>query len=438
MTLFWTLAGALMLLAFFVVLVPLLRRRPASASLPGVSQDAVNLSLFRQQMAELDTDLANGKIDSAQHQSAKLELERELLHDIDDAGAAAAEHATRGRWLLPLLALAVPALALAFYQATGTPQIIPRLAASATQAPVHGSTGEMPPLDVLAERLAARMEQNPEDIEGWMMLGRTYFAMGQPAPALKALQQAYALAPDNLDVKLTYAEALAANNDNQLEGQPAALISEVLAADPDHINARWLNGMLSFQRGQYTAAIQSWQRVLEQIDPASSDAEDLRGLIAEARQRGGLADEAPATVAAVPTSAAAPKADKPAAATPAPAAAAPGQIEVNVAVAPEFAESIDPSTAVFIYAKAAAGPPMPLAAQRVTLGDLPMTVTLDDSLAINPALKLSSFPTVIVGARISASGQAMPMPGDPQGETGPLNTERASAPIQVLIDQRRP
>ena len=427
MTLFWTLAGALMLVAFLVVLVPLLRRRPASASPPGVSQDAVNLSLFRQQMAELDTDLANGKIDAAQHQSAKLELERELLHDIDDAGAAATEHATRGRWLLPLLALAVPALALAFYQVTGTPQIIPRLA-SATQAPVHGS-GEMPPLDVLAERLAARMEQNPEDIEGWMMLGRTYFAMGQPAPALKALQQAYALAPDNLDVKLTYAEALAANNDNQLEGQPAALISEVLAADPDHINARWLNGMLSFQRGQYTAAIQSWQRVLDQIDPASSDAEDLRGLIAEARQRGGLAEEASAAV---------PKADQPAAATPAPAAAAPGQIEVRVAVAPEFAGSIDPNTAVFIYAKAAAGPPMPLAARRVTLGDLPMTVTLDDSLAINPALKLSSFPTVIVGARISASGQAMPMPGDPQGETGPLNTERASAPIQVLIDQRRP
>ncbi|EIC19904.1 c-type cytochrome biogenesis protein CcmI [Thiorhodovibrio frisius] len=473
MTLFWTLAGAMLVLAAFFVLVPLWRARTAiagqaDAAKANVTQDAVNLGLFRQQLAELDVDLANGKIDAEQHQAARLELERELLHDLDDAGASSTEHATRGRWLLPLLALAIPALAVAFYQATGTPDIIPRLAqAGATQSiPGHGGDGEMPPLDELANRLAARMEQNPGDIEGWVMLGRTYFALGNAPGALHALERAYALAPDDLDVKLTYAEALAANNNNNLEGQPAELISQVLAADPNHINARWLTGMLSFQRGQYSAAIQSWQRILDQTAPNSGDAEDLRGLIEEARKRGGVvaapaSDQAPAAAEPQqrkPSEAdqAATGADKPAPQAPASAQtgetsvseettsdadkpAAPGaRVQVSVSIAPELSDQLPPDAVVFVYAKAAAGPPMPLAAQRLRVGDLPATLTLDDSMAMNPAMTLSNFPKVILGARISLSGQAMPMSGDLQGESGPIATSAAQAAVPVVINQRLP
>lgn len=444
MTLFWTLAGGLMLLAAFFVLLPLWRARTTHADLAKdapPTQDAVNLGLFRQQLAELDVDLANGKIDPEQHQSARLELERELLHDLDDAGATATEHGTRGRWLLPLLALAIPALALVLYQATGTPEIIPRLAdagAASQGIPGHGGNGEMPPLDELANRLAARMEQNPGDIEGWMMLGRTYFSLGEAPSALKALERAYALAPDDLDVKLTYAEALAANNKNQFEGQPAELISQVLAADPNHINARWLSGLLAFQRGQYSAAIQSWQRLLEQLDPNSSDAEDLRGLIEEARNRSGVATAPEPPV--VPESAANAEsnvAPEPSA-TPEPATASGAQIQVSISVAPDLAMQLPPDAVVFVYAKAAAGPPMPLAAQRLRVVDLPATLRLDDSMAMNPAITLSSFPEVILGARISASGQAMPMPGDLQGETGPIITSEVQAPVPVVINQRLP
>jgi cytochrome c-type biogenesis protein CcmH len=315
----------------------------------------------------------------------------------------------------------------------------------------------MPSLDVLAERLAARMEQTPNDIEGWMMLGRTYFALGNAPQALAALERAYALAPDDLDVKLTYAEAIAANNDNRLEGKPAELIGEVLAADPDHMNARWLSGVLSFQRGQYTGAIQSWQRILAQTDPNGSDAADLRGLIEEARQRGGIASDnlpnsptaqakpaqpepSPATESPTPP----PSTSATAASAPAPAdadrAAAPAaSIQAEVSIAPELANQIPQGAAVFVYAKAAAGPPMPLAAQRIGVGDLPATLTLDDSMAMTPAMKLSSFPEVIVGARISASGQAMPMSGDLQGESGPIKVAGdRQAPVEVIIDRRLP
>jgi cytochrome c-type biogenesis protein CcmH len=428
MTLFWTLAGGLLLLASLVVLWPLWpgRAKPTEAGAP--SQNAINLELFRQQLAELDADLANGKLDPEQHQSARRELERELLHDVGDSGATAPEHPKRGRWLLPVLALVLPALAVAIYQATGTPDIIPRLAATNTAPPTAGhGNGEMPPLDVLAERLAARLAQNPEDLEGWMMLGRTWFALGQPAQALKALEAAYALAPENLDVKLTYAEALAANNDNSLEGQPAQLISEVLAAEPDHTNARWLSGMLSFQRGQYTAAIQSWQRLLAQTDPNSRDAEDLRGLIEEARQRGGMVGGP-----AEPT--------KPKPAESAPTAANGVRIHASISIIPELADQVPANALVFVYAKAANGPPMPLAAQRLRVNDLPTTLTLDDSMAMNPAMKLSNFPEVVIGARISMTGQAMPGPGDWQGETGPVKVHEGGDPavVPVVINQRLP
>lgn len=436
MTLFWTLAGALMLLAAAFVLLPLRTawKQPTDTAKtqPEVTQDAINLELFRQQLDELDGDLAVGKIDPGQHQSARLELERELLHDIDGAGNTPREQQRRGLWLLPLLALLIPAMALGFYQVTGAPQIIPLLADASTAGVPSSPDGNLPALDVLAERLAARLEQNPNDTEGWSMLGRSYLALGETAKAQQAMERAHALAPDDLDIKLAYAEALAANQRNQLEGRPAALISEVLAVDANNRNARWLNGVLSFQRGQFAAAIQSWRGILDQIDPNSSDAEDLRELIQEASRRSGLvvASEPPAAVTpqAIPE-------EQTAAATEAPIEA---RIQVSVSVAPELAGQFPANTAVFVYAKAAAGPPVPLAVQRIRAADLPITLTLDDSMAMMPAMRLSSFPEVILGARISSSGQALPMPGDLQGESGPVTTAEITAPVTVVIDQRLP
>jgi len=112
-------------------------------------------------------------------------------------------------------------------------------------------------------------------------------------------------------------------------------------------------------------------------------------------------------------------------------------ITVEVALAPELAERAAPDATVFVYAKAAAGPPMPLAVQRVTVADLPLTLTLDDSMAMMPAMRLSGFPEVVVGARVSASGQAMPQPGDIEGETGPIASSTAT-PVRVRIDSIRP
>jgi cytochrome c-type biogenesis protein CcmH len=351
------------------------------------------------------------------------------------------------------LLVAIPLSAFALYLSLGSQDIIPRLeSAAAGQSAAQGHAGTadgLPPLDELVTKLEQRLQQTPQDAEGWIMLGRTYFAMRDTEKAENALERAYALMPEDTQVILAYAEAMAANSGNTLEGRPAELIAEALKLDPSDPTARWLSGMAAFQRGQFNAAGVAWKQTLAQIDPNSEEAAELRKLITEAEQRAGVPSETgpiaqtpmPQTPAAQANAALNSGSDSMPGPTttadqaqPEPAGAA---IDVSVSLAPELAAAASPETTVFVYAKAASGPPMPLAVQRLSVGDLPATLRLDDGMAMMPAMRLSNFPQVIVGARVSASGQATPQPGDLEGETGPVASRGAST-VAVQIDRVRP
>jgi cytochrome c-type biogenesis protein CcmH len=426
MTIFWILAAGLAILAALFVVAPLLgTRNSAGDDTPDadIDQARVNLELFKQQLAELDADLASGKLDQTEYAAARHDLEREVLRDTADlASADAAEEAQASGaagakgdtdlakpWLpgpgftAAALLFALPASALVLYLALGERQIIPRLEATAgaeVASPGDAPAG-MPSLEQLVMRLEERLEQVPDDAEGWTMLGRTYFAMGRLEQAKQALARAHELLPDDHAVTLAYAESLAASNNSNLSGRPAELISTVLAAEPENVTARWLSGMVAFQQGQFQGAIAAWKGVLREIDPAG--------------------EEAAPDPSAVET-------------PPQPAAASPG-IDVEVSLDPLLAGRFPPGTTVFVYARAAAGPPMPLAVQRLTLADLPARVRLDDGMAMMPQMRLSNFPQVIVGARVSPSGQAIPRPGDLEGQTGPT---AASGAVSVNINGVRP
>jgi cytochrome c-type biogenesis protein CcmH len=467
MTIFWILAAGLTLLAVLFVAAPLLGGRGSDADAADIDQARVNLELFRQQLAELDADLAAGKLERTQYEAARRDLERELLRDTSDLGPGdprpAADARLPGPRLTALaLLVAVPATALALYLILGEREIIPRLELAAADAAAGagqhtGSPDGMPSLQVLVQRLEERLREAPDDGEGWTMLGRTYFAIGRPQDAERALARAHELLPDDTQVTLAYAESIANNNDRNLVGKPAELISSVLAAEPDNATARWLSGMVAFQRGQYQSAITAWKRVLEQIDPAGDDAAELQRLIAQAEQQAGIPPEMrlAANAAGEPAQAsatdAAPTAAEPSARPPGEEAAAgataptappsqpePGAaaaLDVTVSVAPELADRLPPDTTVFVFARAASGPPMPLAVQTLTLADLPVSVRLDDSMAMMPQMRLSAFPQVVVGARVSPSGQATPQPGDLEAEAGPISSTGA---VSVTIDRVRP
>jgi cytochrome c-type biogenesis protein CcmH len=278
MTTFLILAAGLAALALLFILIPLLAPPPAA----GIAPEQLNLALFRQQLAELDADLANGKLDQTRYEAARADLERAALHDLAPPSPAAAPGThpapaaddRQVRWVvrgIPLsparltnwgLGLGVPLLALGLYLGLGDAGMIGRMATAPQLAAVtgHGEGGsELPPLDVLVARLEQRMTEAPDDAQGWVMLGRTYFALRDAANAERALGRAYALTPRDPEVILAYAESIAANHDNDLTGRPAELVSEVLAMDREHVTARWLAGMAAFQRGQYQSAARAWQ-----------------------------------------------------------------------------------------------------------------------------------------------------------------------------------
>ncbi|MBB1126727.1 c-type cytochrome biogenesis protein CcmI [Thiospirillum jenense] len=284
MTPFWMFATGLLLLTALFITTPLwLRRRSTAAA---ATQDQLNLNLFQQRCAELEADLATGLLDATQYDAARRDLERELLHDVPagvNTTVAPTPREPASRWLTVLAAAgAVPALAVGLYFIIGNPTLTAAL-------PPAAATAQMPPLDVLAERLTERLQQTPDNLDGWLMLGQTQFALGRPAEALAALERAYALAPEQSEVMLAYAEALAANNHNSLAGRPTELIANVLAREPTNVTALWLNGMAAFQQQQFAAAINNWQQVLTQIDPAGEEAKSVQALIAEAQQE--LANE---------------------------------------------------------------------------------------------------------------------------------------------------
>ncbi len=461
MTIFWILVAGLAGLALLFVIPPLLSRHEATAE---PDQDQLNLDVFRQQLVELEADMAAGKLEKGQYQDARQDLERELLHDVKGQGAPAAPAPGTAPFTALILALALPAFAVALYLAIGDSAIIPRLervAGETVQAPGHGAADaqQAASLEIMVERLAARMEENPDQLEGWLMLGRTYVALDQPAKGAAALERALALAPQNPEVMINLAQALATAANGQLGGRPGDLIAAALVIEPKHATGRWLNGLVAYQAGDFPLAVQRWEALALDLDAAGEDASELRQFIADAREQGGLPPVTTATsptptpasvtspAASVgPTAGVSPAASAGPAAgvspaakpAPAPARAAPGPaIQVAVSLAEPLKSRANPNQSLFIYAKAAAGPPMPLAVKRLRVADLPITVTLDDSLAMTPEMRLSSFPQVIVGARISASGLATPQSGDLEGEKGPLKPAETSS-LQVVIDRVRP
>ncbi|MGD8312383.1 MAG: c-type cytochrome biogenesis protein CcmI, partial [Gammaproteobacteria bacterium] len=207
--------------------------------------------------------------------------------------------------------------------------------------------------------------------------------------------------------------------------EAGVLLEKALAGDPDNVKALWLMGHWKNQQAAYEEALGYWQRAAKLLPQTGEDARIIAEQIASVQRQLGLP-----VAETVPTAAA----GAPAAAAPPATAAA---IQVSVTLDPALAAQADPGDTVFIFARAESGPRMPLAIVRKQVVDLPVTVTLDDSLAMSPAMVISKFDRVTVGARISKSGNAMPASGDLQGTVSPVATRDAAA-VELTIDSRVP
>ncbi|NKN33530.1 c-type cytochrome biogenesis protein CcmI [Marichromatium bheemlicum] len=428
MLIFWILVTGLIGLALLFVVLPLLRPTPAQQE---PAQDALNLAVFKQRLQELDADLEAGYLDRTRYDAARHDLERDLLHDVDGKSQVRAHGASRlGRWTLALLlTAALPGSATLLYLQLGEPTLIERMELAARGLPATEQDTDQS-METLVQRLVERLEATPDDVDGWLMLGRTHFALERPAAGLEAVTKAYRLAPERIDVMLAYAEAIAANRpDRSLAGKPAELVQAVLERDPENINARWLTGLMAFQHGRFDVAAATWQQVLDTFEPGTQEAKDLQEMVDEAHRRADIA-----ATSAAPASAA--DAPAPETAT-APEAIGATHLEVRVSLDPTLAETVAPEDTVFVFARAPAGPAMPLAAQRLQVAALPVTLSLDDSMAMAPGMQLSAYPEIQVTARVSRSGEAAPQPGDLEGQSATIDT-RETTTTAVVIDHPLP
>lgn len=329
-------------------------------------------------------------------------------------------HARAPFVLALVLVFALPPLALGLYALIGTPQ--------ALQVQDRGEMN----LASAAAQLRAKLQQAPNDPNGWILLGQAYAAMDRPADARAALGRALGLAPDNPDLMIAYVEADAqARADHRIDGDARKLLERAIALSPDQQRGLWLLGISDYQLGQYTDAATHWRHLLQLLPANSKITDAVKAQIALAQARAVGKTQAQAGVLAQAAAA-----ESPAAAVSTTTAADPAQkmqaaLQVQVRLDPKLASKVAPNDVLFVYARAIDGPP--LAVARLHASDLPATITLTDAMAMTPQLKLSMFPRVQVSARISKSGNALPQAGDPEAQ--PAQTATASRkPVALTID----
>ncbi|MES9970405.1 MAG: c-type cytochrome biogenesis protein CcmI [Candidatus Thiodiazotropha sp.] len=436
MTLFWIIIAGFTLLAMAFVALPLMRKQVAS----GITSDELNLAVFKQQLAELDSDLASGMLDQARYDAARRDLEKELLSDVAE-DSQQGEGKSSGQ-VMALTALAIPLAALLLYLFIGSPEIIQRLAsqpagmptASTQSSPQGGSTQNLPPMEELVKRLAAKLQEQPDNLEGWIMLGRSYMAMNDASAAINAFERAMEISDENIGLLLAYAEAIAANNGNDFTGRAAPMVEKAFHLEPKNPNVLWIAGILAYQRADFQGAFDRWSELRGMLKPQSAELESVNSALDDVRSQLGLPAEEPEL-----PSIAKPKKSAPvqAAADTAAAAASGKSLKVEISLSPEMQDKAKPNDLLFIYAKATSGPPMPLAAVRKKVSDLPLSISLDDSMAMLPQMTLSKFPKVSVGARISLSGSPTAQSGDLEGEISPVKPGQAEI-VKVVINSVHP
>ena len=392
-----------------------------------------DIPALRRKLAQLTVQHDSGALSAEAFAIERARIERELLDRVL-AGSTAPASAARPSWrLVASLAVGVLAVAGAGYWWTGSPgQARANASASGLQSMAQDDARQSENERKFAEavgQLAEKLKQQPENPEGWALLARSYVRLGQLEPALAAFKQALALRADDAGVLVDYADVLAVGNGRSLQGEPSQLIQRALKLDPNHPKALSLAGAAAFDRQDYADAVRYWEHVVSLAPPGSAYVPELQAGIDEARKLGGLPPRkaADASRAAAPQPATTPSAASSAAS----GAAIASGISGTVRLAPALASKAAPTDTVFIYARPAEGPRMPLAILRLQVKDLPATFMLDDSLAMSPAARLSSTQRVIVSARVSKSGQAAPSAGDLVGETPAMANHGEGVALEI-------
>jgi len=418
-TLFWAAAAASVAIALVFVLPPLLRKKEVAAK---AARRDVNIAVYRDQMKEMETDLANGLLSEEQFQAGKLELETRLAEDAlakEDAAVAPVVSRRLGFTLAGVL----PVAAFGLYFWLGNPAALTAIADAQSNPATVGAPGERDIMSMI-QQIESQTKAYPNDGEAWEMLAKTYALVERWPDALQAYERAFKLLPAKPSVMSGYAEALALTNNRVLQGQPMELIMLALKADPDDKKGLELAGINAYQKEDFVQAVHYLTRLHRLLSPESPYAQDILSTLREAEHlaqavTGGLdnlANTPPATAGKIPA----------------------GQrvsIEGSVDIAPALKARLGSKDTIFLFARPGESG-APSAAIRGTAGEFPLEFSLDDSMAMSPGNILSQHKEVVLVARISASGNPMAQPGDFEGRVSGVKV--GATGVKLVIDRVLP
>jgi cytochrome c-type biogenesis protein CcmH len=417
MTEFWIFCALLLVVALLFIVLPLLRNTAKNSD---VVRDAANLEIFRDQLAEMNADLANGLLTQDLYDQGKRELQARMLEEVKSPRGRGSQVRNPLRVLAAVLVVLVPLASIGLYLKLGN---LNAFLPQDTHASAEGFGTVLSPTAI--KELQDKLSKQPNDPNEWLLLARSLVQLERYSEAVKAYDTLTRMVPNEAQLWADYADALAMTQGQSLLGRPTQLLDRALALDPNNAKALALGGSAAMERGDYPTAIEDWEGLLKQIPDKNSD---------EAKMVAAGISQAHTFLAQIKSGKAPMMAQAPAMQQSKPAVA-PGKERITgtVMLSRALKDKAAPDDTVFVLAKAAEGPPMPLAVLRKQVRDLPLKFSLDDSMAMAPQMKLSNFDKVVVIARVSKSGNAMPQPGDLQGMSAPLRPGKHG--LKIDIDQ---
>ncbi len=384
--------------------------------------DLQNTAIAKERLTELEQRLEQGELSQQEFEQTQIEIEKSLLEDIHD-GEVKQTDSPKIEKNAYVIITAIPLMALALYWLWGTPEGIDRAAQMPQQ--VQSSTGDKKHLgsvDEMALLLESKLEKDPDNPDGWYTLARTYMSLKKYDRAVSALKRLRKLVGDDVTVLITLADAMTMERGGRMAGEPFELIKKALDKKPDNPMALWLAGLGYAESGDGKTAIKLWKKLLPIIANEPRSVEQVKSLIIAAERKMGLEPTVKPGQATTAVQQAEPNSGNTTA-----------SIRVTVKLTRDNKNKVSPDDYVLIYARATNGSKMPLAIVRKQVKDLPVRVVLDDSMAMQPTMKISNFAKVDIIARVSKSGQATPQSGDLLGRSGAVTVKDAQ-PVTVLIN----
>lgn len=420
MTLFWIFSALLLIAALLLLLWPVLAGRKDQAE---EDRTALNIALYEEHVAELEAQHASGALSAEKLAEGRLEADRELLDDTDVG--CPKQSANLGNALPLIAAFLLPIVGFGLYMHWG----------SSDKVALTLSLSEQPKtIDEMIQRLEDTVRLQPESVDAWYFLGRSYMSEQRPKDAARAYEKTIELVGRQPDLLGQWAQALYFANNNQWNTELQELVDEALRQDPNETTSLGLVGIAAFEDKRFQDAINAWTQLSKGLDPQDPSYQAIQTGIERARSS--LGDLRPPLIA-VPTVAEPTTLEASVVATEAPVAptaVSEFKLLIDVTLSAELTQQAAAADTVFVFARAESGPPMPLAAKRLTVADLPASIALTDADSLLPQLPLSSIGRLKLQASISSTGDAM----QAEWSSEPILVDATEAGVQhaVLINKQ--